>query len=80
MPEAHLIFKLPEEGREFELASKAELLLGLIDDLDQELRSFLKYGTPPFDHQSAPESPEAIAERLRTWIANELVVRGIPDQ
>lgn len=61
-----LSFKLPEEQEEFELAQKAGHLSGVIDNLDNYLRSKIKYE----DH---PEAIHAIYEEIRSklWELND---------
>jgi hypothetical protein len=70
-------FNLPEEKFEFDLASNSFPLLKLIDDLDQELRNFLKYGTTPFG-KSSITTPEEMAKAVREWIGNETLNRKLP--
>lgn len=74
---AVLEFNLPEEEFEFDLASKSFPLLQLVEDLDQELRNFLKYGTIPFD-KSTITTPEEMAEAIREWIGDETINRKLP--
>jgi hypothetical protein len=74
---AVLEFNLPEEEFEFDLASKSFPLLQLVEDLDKELRSFLKYGTTPFN-KSSITTPEEMADAVREWIGNETVNRKLP--
>lgn len=43
MPKATLTFQLPEETQDFQDACKAQHYVGVIDELDNFLRSKLKY-------------------------------------
>ena len=45
---AQLQFQLPEEEREFLLASRAQLMSSVLHDIDQELRNYLKYENPEY--------------------------------
>ena len=45
---AQLEFQLPEEEREFLLASRAQLMSSVLHDIDQELRNYLKYENPEY--------------------------------
>ena len=42
--QAILKFNLPEEENEFKVATRALDYFGILFDLDQEMRKFLKYG------------------------------------
>ena len=46
MPKARLTYKLPEERLEHELAVRSMEMYGIIDDIDQSFRSYLKHGEP----------------------------------
>ncbi len=70
MAKATLSFNLPEEKAEFETASRAEDLASIINSLENELRSKLKYN-------SRPEWDEATVESIRQWIIEEKQFRGI---
>jgi len=60
---AVLEFTLPEERAEFAIASRAAMLAAVVEDIDRDLRSLIKYGQPP----GAPYATgEALAEYLRT--------------
>lgn len=45
MPKVTLRFNLPEETHEFNLANKGHFYADVIDDLDDYLRSKIKYGS-----------------------------------
>ena len=45
---AQLQFQLPDEEREFLLASRAQLMSSVLHDIDQELRNYLKYENPEY--------------------------------
>jgi hypothetical protein len=44
MPIATLKFKLPEEQEDFKRANEGHLYHIILQELDQEFRSFIKYG------------------------------------
>lgn len=75
---AKIEFDLPEENQDFELAFKANDIHGLVNDLDQELRSYLKYGTLPFGITSNSFTSQELAESIRSWILSECRNRCIP--
>ena len=43
MPKVILEFSLPEENHDFEVASRAQTILSVLDDLRKEIRNKLKY-------------------------------------
>jgi hypothetical protein len=53
---AHLIFNLPEDRSEFEDASRAGEIRGVIYDLDEWLRSQIKYSS----HDWSPVAVETL--------------------
>lgn len=53
MPKVTLEFQLPEESEQFEITSKASHLDYVIQELDNYLRSKIKYGTGLTDEQYA---------------------------
>lgn len=55
MPKAILEFNLPEEGEEFESAHKGNLYRLIVWDLDQHLRSILKYSNDSYDQKTLDE-------------------------
>ena len=65
MPIAKLEFNLPEEQSEFNLANMASKLYCCLWEVNQELRSFLKYG-----HKF--KSADDLAEYLRDKILDEV--------
>lgn len=60
---AVLEFTLPEERAEFAIASRAAMLAAVVEDIDRDLRSLVKYGQPPGNPYA---TGEALAEYLRT--------------
>lgn len=65
MPTAILRFTLPEEKSEFKTAQQGKLAKSTLWDIDQRLRSLLKYGTPTKEEQRlAQEVRESIPAEL----------------
>ncbi len=58
MPKATLTFQLPEEADEFDLAYNGARLSVIIADLDNYLRSKIKY-------ENLPEEQEKIYQEIR---------------
>ena len=61
---AILEFNLPEDQEEFDVATKAMDWSILVWDIDQSLRSLLKYGVPHKEEQTAAEALEHLREEL----------------
>jgi len=57
---AQLQFQLPEEEREFLLASRAQLMSSVLHDIDQELRNYLKY-----ENSEYFKTAEELAQHIR---------------
>ena len=66
MPTAILKFTLPEEDVEFRAASQGRAAKIALWDIDQRLRSLLKYGDPT-------EEEQRLAEEIRNMIPGELL-------
>ena len=66
MPIAILRFTLPEEDVEFRAASQGRAAKIALWDIDQRLRSLLKYGDPT-------EEEQRLAEEIRNMIPGELL-------
>ena len=66
MPIAILKFTLPEEDVEFRAASQGRAAKIALWDIDQRLRSLLKYGDPT-------EEEQRLAEEIRNMIPGELL-------
>ena len=59
---ATLEFSLPEEREEFEMTNKAVDYYSQLHEIDNYLRSLLKYGDPE------AQSPRTLAVRIRNMI------------
>ena len=70
---AILEFILPEDKTEFEAATKSMDWAILAWDIDQYIRSRLKYQTEKLDTSSAKEELELLREELNEM----LIVRGL---
>lgn len=70
MPKATLTFRLPEEQTEHDMAHKALDMWVVLENLNQELRSHLKYN-------SHPEWDEKTVEEIRQILLNEMAERGV---
>jgi hypothetical protein len=56
MPKATLTYDLPEEQTDFDMASHAADMWIILSDLDNELRSHLKYNShPEWDEKTVDE-------------------------
>jgi hypothetical protein len=56
MPKATLTYDLPEEQTDFDMASHAADMWIILSDLDNELRSHLKYNShPEWDEKTVEE-------------------------
>lgn len=66
MPTATLQFTLPEEESEFKCAQQGRAAKSALWDIDQRLRSLLKYGTPTKEEQR-------LAQEIRESIPSELL-------
>jgi len=62
---AILEFNLPEDQREFEIANQSKDMLCIIGNLEDTLRSYLKYG---HQFKTPEEALEAIGARLHEEI------------
>ena len=67
---AILEFNLPEDQREFEIANQSKDMLCIIGNLEDTLRSYLKYG-----HQF--KTPEEALQAIRTRLHEEINVRRV---
>jgi hypothetical protein len=67
---ATLEFNLPEDEREYQIANQARDLFCVIGNLEDALRSYLKYG---HEFKTADEALQAIRSRLH----DELSIRYI---
>jgi hypothetical protein len=67
---AILEFNLPEDQREFEIANQSKDMLCIIGNLEDTLRSYLKYG-----HQF--KTPEEALQAIRTRLHEETNIRRV---
>jgi hypothetical protein len=67
---AILEFNLPEEQREFEIANQSTDMLCIIGNLEDTLRSYLKYG-----HKF--KTPEEALEAVRARLHEEINLRRV---
>ena len=67
---AILEFNLPEDQREFEIANQSKDMLCIIGNLEDALRSYLKYG-----HQF--KTPEEALEAIRARLHEEVNIRRV---
>ena len=67
---AILEFNLPEDQREFEIANQSKDMLCIIGNLEDALRSYLKYG-----HQF--KTPEEALQAIRTRLHEEINIRRV---
>lgn len=67
---AILEFNLPEEEREYQIANQARDMLCVIGNLEDALRSYLKYG-------HTFKTPEEALQSIRTRLHEELSIRYI---
>jgi len=65
---ATLEFNLPEEERDFHLATRAQMMERVISDIDAHLRSHLKYGPSP-DIKTADD--------LARWVRTEYTIPAL---
>ena len=70
MPKATLTYDLPEEQTDFDMATHAADMWVILNDLDQELRSHLKYDSHPKWHSETVED-------IRNIILNAMAERGV---
>ena len=70
MPKATLSYNLPEEQTEFDMASHALDMWIILNGLDQELRSHLKW-------ESHPEWHEETVEDIRKMLLDAMAERGV---
>jgi hypothetical protein len=68
---AQLEFQLPEEEREFLLASRAQLMSSVLHDIDQELRNYLKYENPEY-FKTAEELAQYIRQQYTIPALNQI--------
>jgi len=68
---AQLQFQLPEEEREFLLASRAQLMSSVLHDIDQELRNYLKYENPEY-FKTAEELAQYIRQQYTIPALNQI--------
>jgi hypothetical protein len=67
---ATLEFNLPEDQREFEIANQSKDMLCIIGNLEDALRSYLKYG-----HEF--KTPEEALEAIRARLYEEVNIRRV---
>jgi hypothetical protein len=67
---AILEFNLPEDQREFEIANQSKDMLCIIGNLEDALRSYLKYG-----HEF--KTPEETLEAIRARLHEEVNIRRV---
>jgi hypothetical protein len=67
---ATLEFNLPEDQREFEIANQSKDMLCIIGNLEDTLRSYLKYG-----HEF--KTPEEALQAIRTRLHEEINIRRV---
>jgi hypothetical protein len=67
---ATLEFNLPEDQREFEIANQSKDMLCIIGNLEDALRSYLKYG-----HEF--KTPEEALQAIRTRLHEEINIRRV---
>ena len=67
---AILEFSLPEDQREFEIANQSKDMLCIIGNLEDALRSYLKYG-----HEF--KTPEEALEAIRARLHEEVNIRRV---
>jgi hypothetical protein len=67
---AILEFNLPEDQREFEIANQSKDMLCIIGNLEDTLRSYLKYG-----HEF--KTPEEALEAIRARLYEEINIRRV---
>lgn len=67
---AILEFNLPEDQREFEIANQSKDMLCIIGNLEDALRSYLKYG-----HEF--KTPEEALEAIRARLHEEINIRRV---
>lgn len=68
---AQLQFQLPEEEREFLLASRAQLMSSVLHDIDQDLRNYLKYENPEY-FKTAEELAQYIRQQYTIPALNQI--------
>jgi hypothetical protein len=67
---AILEFNLPEDQREFEIANQSKDMLCIIGNLEDTLRSYLKYG-------HGFKTPEEALEAIRARLHEEVNIRRV---
>jgi molecular chaperone GrpE (heat shock protein) len=70
MAKGTLTFDLPEEQTEFDMVNRAADMWAVLDNLDQELRSHLKYASHPEWHGET-------VEEIRKILLDAMAKRGI---
>jgi predicted aldo/keto reductase-like oxidoreductase len=70
MPRSILVFKLPQEQDDFEIASKAVDYYNTIYDVQEHIRNKLKYA-------ELTEAEEKIYEEIQSLISDQIHERGI---
>ena len=65
---ATLTFTIPDEQAEFDAALRGREALTILHEIDQRLRSLLKYGSPTVEESR-------LAESIREMIPAELIER-----
>lgn len=68
---AQLQFQLPDEEREFLLASRAQLMSSVLHDIDQELRNYLKYENKEY-FKTAEELAQYIRQQYTIPALNQI--------
>lgn len=72
MPRAILTFNLPKEAVEFRIATSGQDWENLVWTLDQQLRSWLKYGLSP-----EMKSPGEALQAIRDLLGEDMTERGL---
>lgn len=72
MPKAILEFTLPEEESQYTSAIHAERVQRDLRDLDQELRSFIKYDTPLQPEIGSAIEPSESAKNMAIVVRSRL--------
>ena len=67
---AILEFNLPEDQREFEIANQSRDMLCIIGNLEDTLRSYIKYG-------HVFKTPEEALEAVRARLYEEINIRRV---
>ena len=69
-------FNLPEDQEEWNVANKAMDWALLAWDIDQSIRSLLKYGVPP-NHSKTEQTPDESLQHLRDQLHDIMEEKGL---